>query len=141
MASAPSTEHAAALSARRVRSVFHGRTVASATPARRRATLRGPAVCAATDKVVGIDLGTTNSCIAAMEGGKVMRDEASCLGSRPLTSLTQPTIVVNKEGSRTTPSVVAFTKSGEKLVGNIAKRQAIVNPGVSPGWRWGGEGK
>ena len=67
--------------------------------------------CSATsDKVVGIDLGTTNSCIAAVEGGK-------------------PTVIVNREGQRTTPSVVAWTKTGDKLVGNIAKRQAVVNPG------------
>jgi len=61
------------------------------------------------EKVVGIDLGTTNSAIAAMEGGK-------------------PTIISNSEGFRTTPSVVAFSKTGEKLVGQIAKRQAVVNP-------------
>ncbi len=60
-------------------------------------------------KVVGIDLGTTNSCIAVMEGG-------------------QPVVIPNAEGSRTTPSVVAFTKTGEKLVGQIAKRQAVMNP-------------
>ena len=61
------------------------------------------------EKVVGIDLGTTNSALAAMEGGK-------------------PTIVTNAEGQRTTPSVVAYTKNGDKLVGQIAKRQAVVNP-------------
>ncbi|KAK7825799.1 stromal 70 kda heat shock-related protein [Quercus suber] len=61
------------------------------------------------EKVVGIDLGTTNSAVAAMEGGK-------------------PTIVTNAEGQRTTPSVVAYTKNGDKLVGQIAKRQAVVNP-------------
>lgn len=61
------------------------------------------------EKVVGIDLGTTNSAVAAMEGGK-------------------PTIVTNAEGHRTTPSVVAYTKSGDRLVGQIAKRQAVVNP-------------
>uniref|UniRef100_A0A0A0K6G7 Heat shock 70 kDa protein, mitochondrial n=1 Tax=Cucumis sativus TaxID=3659 RepID=A0A0A0K6G7_CUCSA len=61
------------------------------------------------DKVVGIDLGTTNSAVAAMEGG-------------------QPTIVTNAEGQRTTPSVVAYTKSGDRLVGQLAKRQAVVNP-------------
>eukprot|EP00775_Hariotina_reticulata_P009349 gene9349-9512_t len=61
------------------------------------------------EKVVGIDLGTTNSAVAAMEGGK-------------------PTIVTNAEGGRTTPSVVAFTKTGDRLVGQIAKRQAVVNP-------------
>lgn len=61
------------------------------------------------EKVVGIDLGTTNSAVAAMEGGK-------------------PTIITNAEGQRTTPSVVAYTKSGDRLVGQIAKRQAVVNP-------------
>jgi molecular chaperone DnaK len=60
-------------------------------------------------KVVGIDLGTTNSCVAVMEGGK-------------------PTVIANAEGFRTTPSVVAFTKGGERLVGQIAKRQAVMNP-------------
>ncbi|XP_024518470.1 stromal 70 kDa heat shock-related protein, chloroplastic [Selaginella moellendorffii] len=61
------------------------------------------------EKVVGIDLGTTNSAVAAMEGGK-------------------PTIITNAEGQRTTPSVVAYTKNGDRLVGQIAKRQAVVNP-------------
>lgn len=61
------------------------------------------------EKVVGIDLGTTNSAVAAMEGGK-------------------PTIITNAEGGRTTPSVVAFSKTGDRLVGQIAKRQAVVNP-------------
>ena len=60
-------------------------------------------------KVVGIDLGTTNSCVAVMEGGK-------------------PTVIANAEGFRTTPSVVAFTKTGDRLVGQIAKRQAVMNP-------------
>src|SRR5712671_1413766 len=60
-------------------------------------------------KVIGIDLGTTNSCVAIMEGG-------------------DPVVIANSEGSRTTPSVVAFTESGERLVGQIAKRQAITNP-------------
>src|ERR1700680_3904198 len=60
-------------------------------------------------KTVGIDLGTTNSVIAVMEGG-------------------EPVVIPNAEGSRTTPSVVAFTKSGERLVGNLARRQAAVNP-------------
>src|SRR4030095_5709351 len=60
-------------------------------------------------KVIGIDLGTTNSCVAIMESG-------------------DPTVIPNSEGSRTTPSVVAFTDSGERLVGQIARRQAITNP-------------
>ncbi|HRR25452.1 MAG TPA: molecular chaperone DnaK [Acidobacteriota bacterium] len=60
-------------------------------------------------KIIGIDLGTTNSVVAVMEGGK-------------------PTVIPNQEGSRTTPSVVAFTKSGELLVGQVAKRQAVTNP-------------
>eukprot|EP00898_Chlorokybus_atmophyticus_P003569 jgi/Chlat1/4212/Chrsp27S04295 len=70
---------------------------------------RGHGLRVVCEKVVGIDLGTTNSAVAAMEGGK-------------------PTIVTNAEGQRTTPSVVAFTKSGDRLVGQIAKRQAVVNP-------------
>ena len=60
-------------------------------------------------KAIGIDLGTTNSVVAVMEGGK-------------------PTVIINSEGSRLTPSVVAFTKSGERLVGQLAKRQAVLNP-------------
>ncbi|GAB4328254.1 MAG: molecular chaperone DnaK [Leptolyngbyaceae cyanobacterium] len=64
---------------------------------------------AAMAKVVGIDLGTTNSCVAVMEGGK-------------------PTVIANAEGFRTTPSVVAFAKNGDRLVGQIAKRQAVMNP-------------
>lgn len=60
-------------------------------------------------KIIGIDLGTTNSCVAVMEVG-------------------QPTVIVNSEGTRTTPSVVAFTKKGERLVGEPAKRQAVTNP-------------
>ena len=60
-------------------------------------------------KVIGIDLGTTNSCVAVMEGG-------------------EPVVITNAEGSRTTPSVVAFSKTGERLVGQVAKRQAITNP-------------
>jgi len=66
-------------------------------------------LAARAEKVVGIDLGTTNSAVAAMEGGK-------------------PTIVTNAEGQRTTPSVVAYSKTGDQLVGQIAKRQAVVNP-------------
>jgi molecular chaperone DnaK len=61
------------------------------------------------NKVIGIDLGTTNSVVAVMEGG-------------------QPAVIVNHEGARTTPSVVAFTKEGERLVGQVAKRQAVTNP-------------
>ena len=60
-------------------------------------------------KIIGIDLGTTNSCVAVMEGG-------------------DPTVIPNSEGMRTTPSVVGFAKTGERLVGQIAKRQAITNP-------------
>ena len=60
-------------------------------------------------KIIGIDLGTTNSCVAVMEGG-------------------EPVVIANAEGARTTPSVVAFTKTGERLVGQVAKRQAITNP-------------
>jgi molecular chaperone DnaK len=60
-------------------------------------------------KVIGIDLGTTNSCVSVMEGG-------------------EPTVIPNSEGARTTPSIVAFTDGGERLVGQIAKRQAITNP-------------
>src|ERR1051326_2078951 len=59
-------------------------------------------------KIIGIDLGTTNSVVAVMEGG-------------------EPVVIANQEGARTTPSVVAFTKSGERPVGQVAKRQAITN--------------
>ncbi|GAQ88792.1 chloroplast heat shock protein hsp70-1 [Klebsormidium nitens] len=76
--------------------------------ATRRAS-KGAGLRVVAEKVVGIDLGTTNSAVAAMEGGK-------------------PTIVTNAEGARTTPSVVAYTKNGDRLVGQIAKRQGVVNP-------------
>jgi len=62
-----------------------------------------------TNKIIGIDLGTTNSCVAVMEGG-------------------EPTVIANSEGARTTPSVVALTKEGERIVGQVAKRQAVANP-------------
>jgi len=60
-------------------------------------------------KIIGIDLGTTNSCVAIMEGG-------------------DPKVIANSEGNRTTPSIVAFTDSNERLVGQVAKRQAVTNP-------------
>src|SRR3989338_4526416 len=60
-------------------------------------------------KVIEIDLGTTNSCVAVMEGG-------------------EPTVIPNSEGGRTTPSIIAFSKTGERLAGQVAKRQAITNP-------------
>ena len=60
-------------------------------------------------KIIGIDLGTTNSVVAVIEGG-------------------EPTVVTNPEGSRLTPSVIAITKDGERLVGQVAKRQAVTNP-------------
>ena len=60
-------------------------------------------------KIIGIDLGTTNSVVAVMEGG-------------------EPVVITNREGNRLTPSVVAFTKDGERLVGQIARRQAVTNP-------------
>ena len=60
-------------------------------------------------KIIGIDLGTTNSVVAVMESG-------------------EPVVIANQEGGRTTPSVVAFTKGGERLVGQVAKRQAVTNP-------------
>ena len=61
------------------------------------------------NKIIGIDLGTTNSCVSIMEGG-------------------EPTVITNIEGGRTTPSIVAVSDRGERLVGQIAKRQAITNP-------------
>ena len=60
-------------------------------------------------KIIGIDLGTTNSCVAVIEGG-------------------EPVVIANAEGARTTPSVVAFSKSGERMIGQVAKRQAVKNP-------------
>ena len=60
-------------------------------------------------KIIGIDLGTSNSCMAVMEGG-------------------EPKVIANSEGNRTTPSIVAFSKNGERLVGQAAKRQAVTNP-------------
>ena len=92
-------------------SVFFGarRPEASSRTSAVKSRSRGTSLRVVCEKVVGIDLGTTNSAVAAMEGGK-------------------PTIVTNAEGQRTTPSVVAFTKSGDRLVGQIAKRQAVVNP-------------
>ena len=62
-------------------------------------------------KVIGIDLGTTNSCVAVMEGG-------------------EPVVITNAEGARTTPSVVGFQKDGERLVGQVAKRQAVANSDI-----------
>ena len=59
-------------------------------------------------KIIGIDLGTTNSCVAVMEGN-------------------EPVVIANPEGARTTPSVVAFSKTGERMVGQVAKRQAVTN--------------
>ena len=59
-------------------------------------------------KIIGIDLGTTNSCVAVMEGS-------------------EPVVIANAEGNRTTPSVVAFSKTGERMVGQVAKRQAVTN--------------
>ena len=59
-------------------------------------------------KIIGIDLGTTNSCVAVMEGG-------------------EPVVIPNAEGARTTPSAVAFSKTGERMVGQVAKRQAVTN--------------
>ena len=63
----------------------------------------------ASEKIIGIDLGTTNSVVSVIEGG-------------------DPVVITSPEGSRTTPSVVAFTKDGDRLVGQVAKRQAVTNP-------------
>jgi molecular chaperone DnaK len=81
-------------------------------------------MCIEMAKVVGIDLGTTNSVVAVMEGG-------------------QPTVIANAEGNRTTPSVVAFSKNGDRLIGQHAKRQAVVNPErtIASNKRYMGEGK
>ena len=65
-------------------------------------------------KIIGIDLGTTNSCVAVMEGGNAV-------------------VIPNAEGARTTPSVVGFTKNGERLVGQVAKRQAVANRDAEQG--------
>ena len=95
----------------RVRNLFLGqqpKTKGSSCSSRRRRR-NGNNNVGVCEKVVGIDLGTTNSAVAAMEGGK-------------------PTIVTNAEGQRTIPSVVVYTKNGDKLLGQIAKRQAVVNP-------------
>lgn len=97
------------------RTVFLGQRLGQTTPLKGFMSLRSSGVRRVgplrivNEKVVGIDLGTTNSAVGAMEGGK-------------------PTIVTNAEGQRTTPSVVAYTKNGDRLVGQIAKRQAVVNP-------------
>ena len=68
-------------------------------------------------KIIGIDLGTTNSCVAVFEGG-------------------EPVVIPNPEGARTTPSVVAFTKTGERIIGQVAKRQAITNPEKTIMYHW-----
>ena len=74
-------------------------------------------------KIIGIDVGTTNSCVAVLEGG-------------------EPVVIANAEGGRTTPSVVGFSKTGERLVGQVAKRQAVTNanrtifsPSLKPFWK------
>src|SRR6266853_6037536 len=82
--------------------------MASILPSTLREALKETRTHLMPSKVIGIDLGTTNSVVAVMEGG-------------------QPTVIVNQEGARTTPSVVAFTKEGERLVGQVAKRQAVTN--------------
>ena len=106
------TVQATGLSAKKgifVRGHLHHRGVTTSRRVQRRAARGAGPVRARCEKVVGIDLGTTNSAVAAMEGGK-------------------PTIVTNAEGQRTTPSVIAYTKTGDQLVGQIAKRQGVVNP-------------
>jgi len=90
------------------RIVSFGRRPSTAVKLKKNSRRAGGPVRVVAEKVVGIDLGTTNSAVAAMEGGK-------------------PVIVTNSEGQRTTPSVVAYTKAGDLLVGQIAKRQAVVN--------------
>ncbi|KAL0921377.1 hypothetical protein M5K25_008441 [Dendrobium thyrsiflorum] len=112
LGSFPSCNRSPANNVPSFKSVFFGgrqaELIGAARLKLRRARGAGP-VRVVAEKVVGIDLGTTNSAVAAMEGGK-------------------PTIVTNAEGQRTTPSVVAYTKNGDRLVGQIAKRQAVVNP-------------
>merc|ERR1719478_1347336 len=106
------TVQATGLSAKKgifVRGHLHRRGVTTSRRVQRRAARGAGPVRARCEKVVGIDLGTTNSAVAAMERGK-------------------PTIVTNAEGQRTTPSVIAYTKTGDQLVGQIAKRQGVVNP-------------
>src|SRR6476659_6926600 len=86
------------------------RRAGSVRPAGKRAVERNAQPGAEmASKIIGIDLGTTNSVVAVMEGG-------------------DPVVIPNAEGGRTTPSVVAFTKDGERLVGQVAKRQAVTNP-------------
>merc|ERR1719414_2221403 len=111
-AGGPSSGHAAAIT---LGASFAVAVLATSAAQRRRSAGRRDTRVAARaevapgEKVVGIDLGTTNSAVAAMEAGS-------------------PTVIPNAEGARTTPSVVAYSKSGELLVGQIAKRQAVVNP-------------
>src|SRR5436190_20861310 len=85
---------------------MHGRVFATVNPFSADSTQKGFHFMA---KVLGIDLGTTNSCMAVMEGG-------------------DPVVMENSEGARATPSVVAFTKGGERLIGQAVKRQAVTNP-------------
>src|ERR1700674_1569023 len=97
---------------RRVRGAFQPQR-AALLRGFRRAPFRAPGPCRQTEvamsKVIGIDLGTTNSCVAVMEGKSAK-------------------VIENSEGTRTTPSMVAFTEGGERLVGQSAKRQAVTNP-------------